>query len=714
MRLGETAFRITDVVEGDPSLSTSGTALAPKVYIGQGFIAGTGLIARGSRISHALLVKLPPEGGGTPSEADVVRKLRPMLRRIAPGELRVRTHTDASEELSRLLIYLNDYLGLVALVALFLSALGAAYLYRSFLGRRTKDIAILLSIGGSVELTRRVYLAQLVLLGLAASMLTAVLMKLLVPLMPLAFGNLVPKDMPVAVPAASLALAVLMGAGGSVLFCWPLLLRLGGVKPATLFQEAAQPPFDLSRRALLAWLPALVVYWGLAVWQAHSLRTGSLFIGLFLGCGLVLTLVGLALVRALARVATGARHARRFALEMAALNLARHRAATLACFLAISLGAMLLNVIPQVRVVLDHELSQPSGERLPSLFLIDTQDEQVEPLQAKLAALGTRLAFLSPLVRARLSTLKGRPVGVNGTGEPVEQTAQTREDEQESRMQNRGYNLSYRAELSSSEELVAGRPFSGRYDEAAGKPAEISVEVDFANRLGVGLGDRMGFDVQGVEVEGEIVSLRRVRWTSFQPNFFVLFQPGVLDEAPKSYVAAIPELARGGDELAAKVRVQTELVRAFPNISIIDVGNTVSRILDIIAQISAALAFMAGLSLIAGIAVLFAIASYQAQQRMHDTTLLKVLGAGFGRLRAITMTEFGLLGAAAAGLGAAISVGVSWALSTYLFESPWTFAWRVPIGTGAAVTALCILTGLAATGRVLRARPALLLDENRG
>src|SRR5690606_33719544 len=151
--------------------------------------------------------------------------------------------------------------------------------------------------------------------------------------------------------------------------------------------------------------------------------------------------------------------------------------------------------------------------------------------------------------------------------------ALTREEERANQMRSRTYNLSYRGELAPSETIVAGKPFSGSYSVGSNEIPEISVEERFAERIGLKLGDVMGFDIQGVPIAGKIVNLRRVRWTSFHPNFFVQFQPGVLDDAPKMFVAAIP-----GDQTTDNVKLQTAIVTAFPNVSVIDVSNAIERI----------------------------------------------------------------------------------------------------------------------------------------
>src|SRR5262249_31689239 len=151
----------------------------------------------------------------------------------------------------------------------------------------------------------------------------------------------------------------------------------------------------------------------------------------------------------------------------------------------------------------------------------------------------------------------------------------TREAQQERDFKNRTFNLTYRSELSESETLAVGKDFSPiPYEwETADELPEISLEVRFANRLKIHLGDSMSFDVQGVPVEGRVVLMRRVKWLSFQPNFFVQFQPGVFNDAPKSFLASIPKL-----EAAEKDVLQNEIVRRFPNISVIDVSQAIARI----------------------------------------------------------------------------------------------------------------------------------------
>ena len=178
---------------------------------------------------------------------------------------------------------------------------------------------------------------------------------------------------------------------------------------------------------------------------------------------------------------------------------------------------------------------------------------------------------------------------------------------------NRGFNLSYRKELSESERIVQGKEFSGVFDESKGDLAEISVEKRFAKRLGFKMGDVLKFDIESIPIEGKIVNIREVKWTSFQPNFFVQFQPGVLEMAPKTFIATIPSLP-----LEKKHHIQDRLVRELPNISMVDVSRIVKRINEIIEQMSWALTFMSILCLFSGFVVIFSIANHQARTRRWE------------------------------------------------------------------------------------------------
>jgi len=693
IRVGSAAFRIVDAVERDAGSAASGFAFAPRVYIGWDQLPATELIQFGSRATYRLLYRLS-------EERDPQALADALAGRADLAELRFESHLDAGEDVARVTTYLTRFLALVALVALLLAGLGSAFLFRAFLQRRLREVAILISVGATYARAQSVYVWQLVILGAASAGFTLAASGLVLPWIPRLFGKeLLQLEVEPAVGARSAVLACVSALGASLLLALPALVRLRALKPAALFSEAAHPELGTRWWAGALYLPAVAFFFALCAWQARSIAHAAWFVGLLAGACLALAAAGAAL---LALCARGSR-VRAVALRLALRNLARNRPRALAAFLSLALAALLVGAVPQLRAVMRGQIERPEGGALPSLFLFDIQDEQVDALGAHLAARGRELIQLSPLIRARLVEVGGRSVPER-SGAPLDEGDP--ENARGDRLLHRAYNLTYRPRVSSSERIAAGRDFSGVYRWGQSEPAELSLEVEFAERLGVGLGDTLVFDVQGVRVAGRVVGLRAIRWASFEPNFFVQFQAGVLEDAPKTHLAALPRMDR-----AEKEALQHSLVAEFPNVSAVDISALVGRILAVTEQVERATNFMAGLSLIAGLLLLYALAAHQAVERRWETNLLKVLGADFPRIRAVVDWEFGLLAGAAAGLGALGSLAASYWLATRVMGAPWAPDWLAFGVSMPVVAGLGLAAARLATRRVLREKPLALLQR---
>jgi putative ABC transport system permease protein len=350
---------------------------------------------------------------------------------------------------------------------------------------------------------------------------------------------------------------------------------------------------------------------------------------------------------------------RGLSLRLAIRSLARNPWSSLSGFVAVGLGAMLLSLIPDLQGIIESEIERPTGSSVPSLFLFDIQEDQVAGVEKTITELGGRFDFKTPLIRARLETLRGKPV------EKALDFAErsTREQEEEERSRNRGFNLTYRDHLLESEAITKGRDFLSRYDGASGRPPEVTLEKEYASRLGVGIGDKVGFDVQGIPIEAEVVGLRRVRWSSFQPNFFVVFQAGVLEDAPKTFLGGLPNL-----DPALKRKIQEAIVGKFPNVAIIQVDEFVRKLLKIFNQMAIAIRLTALLSVVTGVFVLFSIARRQALLRQRSALLLRTVGASAADVMAIFLWEFGILATVAAVFGVLFSFVIARILAWALFD----------------------------------------------
>jgi putative ABC transport system permease protein len=690
LKLGNLTLPVKEFIAEDSTQTFRSASIAPQVFIHRDLLDRSGLIQFGSTYSKTRLYRLPPEVNPKTFQDALYKEIKDPV-------VSVETAEDAGDDSGRQMGYLSDFLGLVALIALFLAALGAAYIWRLFLQQRMKDIAILRSLGLDGTKAVFLYVIEAAILGILAIVPAVVCAQILFPILNRFLSSMTSFDLQPFLSWSSVLMGMGLSLGTSLLVALPFLLRLREIRPAKLFSEEKFNP-DLQIQRPWAFLPAIAVLWGLAVVQSNSFFTGSLFTAALFAVLALLALSGWLLLRSIANIKSGP-----WDIRQGLKSAGRRRIASLSVFLALGLGSLLMNILPQIKVSLQQELQSVDSKKVPSLFLFDIQDEQVPVLNEMVAAQGVSLVNLSPMIRARVLKVNGedyeRKVSEGGF--------KTREEERELRFRNRGVNLSYRSQMSDSETLEEGRPFSGRWDANSGKRPELSVEFRYAERLGLKVGDVLIFDVQGVEIEGEIVNLRKVRWTSFQPNFFVLLQDGVLDDAPKTWIAGVPNLPQ-----VQKDAMQTELAKRLTNVSVIDVARTVNEVLKVADQMSWSLELMAGLALLTGAVVLFSIARSQIRSRRWELNLIKILGASPSRVRRYLLAEFAVLAGLSSLVGSLLSLLVSGVLLWQMFEGGFTVHWGWVLGTSAFVTLLGIVVAERASASVVKEKPIRLLRQD--
>jgi putative ABC transport system permease protein len=659
LKIGDEKFLISRIVTRDSAAGIS-TNMAPRVYIHYSQIENTGLIRPGSVAWHSFVFKIP-----NITSNELEDKKDQIFKELDNPDIRVYTHENTSQQMARMLSRLNDFLGLTSLVALFLAALGTGFLFRSYFRSKTKQIAVLISLGMPSRSAFSIYLFQIVFLGLISSILAAIMALLIVPGLGYVTSGLLPFDIDFVIRPSTIILGMIVGTLGCLLICLPVLIGLKDLKPAILLIDKS-PETKNGLTTILSSLPVLAFFWALAIWLSHSYQIGSLFMMAFIISGALLAGTSWFLFNKL----NFFKFIKSTSLRWALRDLNRNRITTFACFISIGLGTLLLNLIPQIQVSLDEELKAPEKSKIPSLFIFDIQEEQVEQFRSTVEKENISISQLSPMVRARLKSVNGKEFD-KGAGASSKNLS--REEEREMRFRNRGFNLSYRSKLINSEKLYKGRHFSGNYDENSDKLPEISLEKRFASRLGIAIGDTLTFDIESIPIKGKVIGLREIKWTSFQPNFFIQFQPGVLEMAPKTFIATIPSMDK-----RTKEKLQDTLVEQLPNITMINVSSLVARIGQMMDQMAWALKFMSVLCLGAGLIVIYSIANHQSRNRKWDIGLLKSLGASFETIRAQFLWQFAIISLISTLLGAMISLLVSYVISAVLFDGVWVFNLLTP------------------------------------
>jgi putative ABC transport system permease protein len=274
----------------------------------------------------------------------------------------------------------------------------------------------------------------------------------------------------------------------------------------------------------------------------------------------------------------------------------------------------------------------------------------------------------------------------------------------------REYRSTVRDTLVGSERVVAGRWWSADGAPSAtgptGSVGEVSLEESVAGELGVGVGDRVDWDVQGVRVPTRVASIREVEWTRFEPNFFAVFPPAALAGAPRTWIL----LTRVGDDVE-RGRVQGAVVRRFPNVAVLDLTHIQGVVDDVFGRVSLAIRFLAAFTLAAGLAVLAAAAVASRQERVRESVLLRTIGATSAQLRGILLAESLALGAVGATLGALAGLAAAWAVARWLFELPFAVPVLPVLLTALAVAAMATAAGWGAARAAARGTALEALRE---
>ena len=687
--LGEAPFVISAAFVKAPADLNFRTIIGPRVYIGQRYLAETGLLSFGSLAQYQAFVRVPD---AKELERFVDRRHDLFRRNLIDFD----TAEEQGENLTRMLDTMSRFLGLVGLAALLLGGIGVATAVHVFIKGKRNAIAVLRCLGARQRTVFAAYLLQAAVLSLLGALAGVVLGFGVQAFLPRVLSAMVPFDVPFAVDWPSVAAGVGIGMLVAILFAIVPLLSIRGVSPLQALRvdyEPVQRRFDPYRMAAYAALVGGIT--GLSLWQAQDYRPGLAFAGALAFTLGVLWLTAWLLIRGTRRFFP--RHAP-FPIRQGVANLYRPHNQTVSVTLSLGFGVFVIAAMLSVQSNILGWLDIEQRANAPNLLAFDIQSDQREDVAAVFRENDVSAVAFTPIVPARLTHINEESVDDLATGteaRKIEPWALRRE-----------YRHTYRDTLVVSEELIAGKFAHANASSRSGNAVEISIEEDLARSLNVGLNDRITWDFQGIPVESRITSIRKVDWARFDTNFFVVFPTGVLEDAPQTTVA----VARVPD-VAVRGRLQRDLVASHSNVSVIDLSTIRAAFEDMISKVTMAVRFMALFSIIAGLIVLVGAVATSRFQRLRESALLKTLGATRKQIRQVLITEYAALGLLAATTGVLLGGLAGWALITFLFKLEYNAPWRGLLILSAGVALLAVAIGLLNSRDVFRRQPLAVLRE---
>jgi putative ABC transport system permease protein len=433
----------------------------------------------------------------------------------------------------------------------------------------------------------------------------------------------------------------------------------------------------------LAFGPAIAAVVFLVWWVVRDPR---LFVGFVIGLSLftaVLALAGWGLVR----IAGAMRGSVGVSWRYGIANLSRRRAESVVQIVAFGLGLMVLLLLAVVRNDLLDDWRRSLPSNLPNFFFINIPPDERQAFFEFLDQRGAERSRALPMIRARLTQLNGTPVEKIDFVDPRGEGYSRRDQ-----------NITWQDKLVSDNEIVEGRWWTAQEHGQA----LVSISDEYQQGLGLKLGDRMTFDVAGEIVEAEVASVRKIKWDSFQPNFFIVFPPGLLDEMAGTWMTSA-YFGKGDG------RVIADLVRRFPSVSVFDLDDLLTQVRSVIDKAVLAVQSVFVFTLFAGLTVLLAAVQASRDERRYESAMLRTLGASRGTVARGILAEFSALGVLS-GLLAAIGASIAgFFLAERILQVSYQFdprMWIIGLVGGGLLVAT---SGWIATRGVLKQPPASTL-----
>ena len=688
--IGKHILTLKALISVEPDrVSGAGYSLAPRVIMTAAAFEKTGLGTFGNQITYDLRMKTPPDITPEKLRAQIEQDILDKTGTPAAG--RWRDLNNAAPQVERMIKRLTQFLLLIGLATLTVGGVGLANAARSYLDAKMPTIATLKALGMTGGGIFRVYAAQVLILcavGITAGIALGA-----------AAGGMAGR-----LVAARFDLPYLPGLGGADILVaaaygflmtaaftlWPLGQALQ-VRASDLFRAALQPAGGRPPRGVMAAVVAAVI-------ALAALVTGTAFMPKLAAGFMLATLVAFLFFAALSVLLQrflrqlAARPAWRGTARLAARNLSRPGNSLTQTLLSLGLGLSVLVAVTGIEHSFSNLLREDLSADTPAFFILDIQPDQRAGLEEILVKGGGRADGIKVA-----PSFRGRITRVNGV--PAEEALKDRNEDWVIRS-DRGFTVA--ASLPPSSRITGGAWWPENYSG----PQLVSIAGNVARAFGIGVGDKISANILGIEVEGTVANVRDINWSSFSMNFAVTFSPGILSNAPTNMMATAVLPA------TAEEAVQRDIVKTYPNITVIRVSSAIEAAQGLIRTVAVAVRVAAVVTLAAGMLVLSAGVVADRRRHAYDAIILKVMGATRRRIFATFLAEYALLGTLAAGIAALIGAGASYAAMTLVIDLPWKFSTG---GTALILLGgvmLTLLAGFAGTFRLLGQKPAAVLRND--
>lgn len=684
VRLGDERFKIVATLLNDFASVNVASGFAPPIYVSKQSLDASNLVQEGSLVNYSYYFKLP-----TDFKADEWADARNEAFRTE--SMRIQTIQGQKENLSSAFASLNSFLNLVALVSLLLGCIGVASSILIYVKTKIPSIAVFRCLGMKAKDVFYVYLLQILSIGAIGVIAGATLGTLIQLALPRLFKDFLPLEVTTHISYLAIAEGLVIGMLISLLFALIPLLSVRRISPLRILRSSYEA--DVQERDPMRWLVYAAL--GISVYGFLWYLTKSAWTALFYSLGLGVAFLLLFVVARL--IVWGVKRffprGWSFVFRQGLANLFRPNNQTATLLVSIGLGTAILTLLFIIQGMLLSNVQQMDAGSQPNVILYGIGKDQLPALRTMTEEQGMPIIEQVPIVSMRMAGWQGRT-----KAEWLADSTRTAE----SWAFNREIRVTFSDTLGPSDKLLRGAFPKPR--KLHGDTVFISLDDGFAEDMDVDIGDEISFNIQGMLLKTYVGSIREVDFTQMRTRFFILFPTGVLENAPQFNV-----LVTKTESPAATAAYRTEVVKAFPNVSVVDLSSILQAVSDIVKKVSLIIQFMAGFSLLTGLIVLLSSLLLSKVQRIKETVLLRTIGARRKQLLRINMIEYGFLGILAATTGISIALLGSWLLSTFEFDLKFYIPWVAIITIFFLVVAFIVFIGWFNSRDILKKSPLEVL-----
>ena len=609
VELGAALFNVEKVIVEEPDAPFNVFSSSRRVLININDVEKTEVIQPGSRVFYRQLY------AGDESDINSFYDwLKPQLKENQQWYGVKDRQSPISNSLNRA----ESFLLLAGLLGIILAAVAIAVSAKRYCERQYDPVAMMKTLGGSRAMIRKIYLTHLLMVCLMA-----VTVGLLIGygLQEIATHYLA-KSMGTTLPMAGFKpwlVAISTGVICAVMFSIKPLFDLFDIPPLRVLRRNLGDKLAVSRVHLA--MSAFTVF--LLMW----LFSNNIKITLILFAS-TLTLIGVLFL--VSKVIFGGgrklglKPGNSWSLAIASIQKRANVNAVQLISFSLAIKLLLFLVVLKNDMIADWQSQLPDDA--PNAFLVNITQNELEPINTYLAQKNIQVSEFYPTIRGRVNAVNGELLA-----REVSLQDNDKKDEEARAGIGRELNLTWLETPPAHNEIVQGQWFNEN------TLAEASIEESMLERLDVELGDTLTFLIGAQSFDAKITSVRKVNWATLKPNFFIILSPDVLKDFPATYISSVriePDQKRDF----------SQLLRSYPTVTAIDVGNFVKQIQSTIEQVSLAIGFVLTIVVLCGALVLISQVQASLGERMQEIVILRTLGAKSRLIKNATLYEFLLLG----------------------------------------------------------------------